>query len=299
MPLNSKETFSSVNGVNELPVINENGTYTEMVLSVGPEKGFKVVEYGTKITSSRLFGRWLAASKTLKGANDDMKAQFLNTASKTKSLLEAAEKTVDYQVTKLLADGFSIGAAYGPGSATPKGLSLFSASHTIYADGYTTYSNLATGALTAANLKAALVLQIAIRLENGDRVSQPRTEGYTLLVSPAGEQNAREILNDGSKFAATDNNSSKLNIFMFEGFKVNLEILEKLGDNGIGSDVMWFVLNKPGLKQAKAAKMIRLANAQVDSYINNETKQSIIDISEAFTVEHFGLEYFVVGSTGV
>jgi len=299
MPLNSKETFSSVNGVNDLPEINENGTYEEMVLSVWPEKGFKVVEYGAKITSSRLFGRWLAASKTLKGANDDMKAEFLNTASKTKNLLLAAEKTVDNQVAKLLTAGFTVSAAYWPGSATPKGLSLFNAAHTIYADGYTTFSNLATGALTATTLKAALQLHIAIRLENGDRVQQPRAEGYTLLVSAAGEENAREILNNGSKFSATGTNANVENIFMFEGFKVKLEILSKLGDNGIGTDVMWFVLNKPALVEAKAAKMIRLANATVDSYTNNETKQSIVDISEAFAVDHFGLEYFCVGSQWV
>jgi hypothetical protein len=43
---------------------------------------------------------------------------------------------------------------------------------------------------------------IAIRLENGDKVSQPRMEGYTLLVSAAKEMATREILNNGSKFAA-------------------------------------------------------------------------------------------------
>jgi len=302
MPLNSNETFSSVNGVNELPTINENGTYEEMVMTVWPEKWFKVISYGEKVTSSRIFGRWLATSKTLKGANDDMKAEFLNTASKTRNLLTAAEKIVDVQATKLLADGFSVSAAYGPGSATPKWLSLFNASHTIYADGLTTFSNLQTGALTATTLKAALQLHIAIRLENGDRVKQPRTEWYTLLVSPAGEENAREILNNGSRFASDGNNSSKENIFSFEGFRVKLEILEKLGDydrsgTQIGTDAMWFVLNKPALVEAKAAKMIRLTNATVDSYMNNETKQSIIDVTEDFCVDHFWLEYFVVGST--
>jgi len=297
MPLNSNETFSSVNGVNELPVINENGTYEEMSSSVGPEKGFKVIEYGEKITSSRLFGRRQAASKSLKGASDDIRKEYLNTASKTRNLLSAAEKGAEYQTTKLLTKGFSVSAAYGPGSATPKGLPLFSASHTIYADGFTTFSNLVSGALTSTTLKAAIQLHIAIRLENGDRVSQPRKEGYTLMVSPAGEENARSILNDGSKFAAAGTAETR-NIFMFEGFRVNLEILEKLGDydrNGeaIGTDVMWFLSNKPIIKETKAAKMIRLANAQIDTYTNNETKQSIIDVSESFAIDHYGLEYAI------
>jgi hypothetical protein len=124
-----------------------------------------------------------------------------------------------------------------------------------------------------------------------------------LCVAAEGEENAREILNNGSKFAATGTNANVENIFMYEGFRVKLEILEKLGDydrNGtqIGTAVMWFVLNRPSLVEAKAAKMLRLTNATVDSYMNNETKQAVIDITEDFTVDHFGLEYFVVGSTG-
>ena len=34
LPLSSNETYSSVNGVNSLPTINENGTKEEMELSV-------------------------------------------------------------------------------------------------------------------------------------------------------------------------------------------------------------------------------------------------------------------------
>lgn len=302
-PLNDDERFGSVNGVNELPTINENGTYEEMTSTVGPKKGFEVVSYGEKITSSRLFGRWLMASKTLVGATDTIRKEFLNTASKTRNLLMAAEKSIDIEATKLLTSGFTVSAATGPGSATPKGLSLFNASHTIYAEGHTTFSNLESGALTAITLTAAIKKHISIRLENGSRVKQPRVEGYTLLVSPDGEENARSILNDGSKFAADGNNSEKRNVFMFEGFRVKLEILEEVGNydrNGvqIGTAVMWFVLNKPALVEAKAAKLIRLTNATVDSYMSNETKQSVIDITEDFTVDHFWLEYFVVGSTG-
>jgi hypothetical protein len=55
-------------------------------------------------------------------------------------------------------------------------LSLFNAAHTIYADGLTSFSNLASGALTDTTLKAALKLHIAIRLENGSKVKQPRME---------------------------------------------------------------------------------------------------------------------------
>jgi hypothetical protein len=39
----------------------------------------------------------------------------------------------------------------------------------------------------------------------------------------------REMLNNGSKFAATGSNSALENVFMFEGSRVKLEIMERLG----------------------------------------------------------------------
>jgi len=302
-PLSSTETYSSVNGVNELPVILENGTKEEIEVSVWPSKGYSIVEYGGKITSSFLFGEWLRTAKTLNGASDDLKAEFVAQSQKTKKLMNAAEKGMEYECVKVYTKGFSTTAGYWPGSATPKGLSLFNASHTVFATGGT-FSNLATGALTSTTLKAGIQLHIAARLENGDRVSQPRTAGYTLYVSPAGEVNAREILNNGSKFSALSaNNSNVENVFMFEGSKVVLEIMEKLGDYDkdgtlIGTDVMWFLANKPALKEAEAFKFIRLYSPIVKQYMNDETDQSIVDIRNGFAADHYGAEYFVVGSTG-
>ena len=302
-PLSSKETYSSVNGVNELPSILENWTKEEIEVSVGPEKGYKIVEYGGKITSSFLFGERLKKSQTLKGASDDLKAEFVSQAKKSKKLMQAADKGMEYECTKLYTKGFSISSAYGPGSATPKGQPLFSASHSIFATG-TTFSNLVTGSLTATTLKNAIEKHIKIRLENGDRVDQPRTEGYTLFVSPDKEMAARELLNNNSKFAATGSNSAAENVFMFEGSRVKLEIMEKLGSydkegTKIGSDTMRFLVNKPGLKQSESLKFIRLYSPIVKQYMNNETDQSIVDIRNGFAVDHYGAEYFIVGSEWV
>jgi len=105
---------------------------------------------------------------------------------------------------------------------------LFSNSHTIFATGGT-FSNLVVGALSAKTLKQAIKKHIDIRLENGDRVNQPRTAGYTLFVSADLEMEAREILNNGSKFAAAGATSATENVFMFEGSRVKLEVMEKLG----------------------------------------------------------------------
>ncbi len=302
-PLSSKETYSSVNGVNELPSILENGTKEEIEVSVGPEKGYRINEFGGKITSSFLFGEWLKKSQTLKGASDDLKAEFVNQAKKAKKLMLAADKGMEYECTKVYTLGFSISNAYGPGSATPKGQPLFSNSHTVFATGGV-FSNLQTGALSATTLKEAIQKHIDIRLENGDRVDQPRTEGYTLFVSPDGEMAAREILNNGSKFGATGNNSSLENVFMFEGSRVKLEVMERLGSydrNGalIGTTTMWFLVNKPALKMSEALKCIRLYSPIVKQYMNDETDQSIVDIRNGFAVDHYGAEYFIVGSTGV
>ena len=301
-PLSENETYGSVNGVNELPKILENWTKEEMLLSVGPTKGYSIVEYGSKITSSFLFWEWLKTAQTLKGASDDLRAEFVNQAKKTKKLLQAADMWVEIECTKVFAKGFAITAAKWPGSATPKGLPLFSASHTIYATGGT-FSNLETGALTATNLATAIGKHIAIRLENGSRVKQPRMEGYTLFVSADKELAARVILNDNSKFAGTGTNANLGNQFMFEGSKVNLEVMDKLGDydkdgNIIGSTTQWFLVNMPALKEAEALKFIRLYSPLVKQYMNNETDQSIVDVRNGFAVDHFWAEYFIVGSNG-
>jgi hypothetical protein len=157
--------------------------------------------------------------------------------------------------------------------------------------------------LTATNLATAIEKHIAIRLENGSRVKQPRMEGYTLFVSPGKELAARVILNDNSKFAGTGTNANLGNQFMFEGSKVNLEVMDKLADydkNGtiIGSATQWFLVNMPALKEAEALKFIRLCSPLVKQYINNETDQSIVDVRNGYAVDHFGAEYFIVGSNG-
>ena len=261
------------------------------------------VEFGGKITSSFLFGEWLKKSQTLVGAKDDLKAEFVAMAQKTKKLLKAAEKGMYYEALKVLTKGSSITAAYGPGSATPKGKALFANNHTVYSTGWTfdntgtVLTNLATG--TAA-LKAAIGKHLAIRLENGDRVQQPRSEGYTWFVSPDQEVLAREILNNGSKFSASGTNSAVENVFMFEGSKVKLEILDKLWDtdrdgNVIGNTANWYLVNMPALREAEALKCIRLYSPIVKQYMNNETDQSIVDIRNGFTCDHYGAEYFIVG----
>lgn len=302
LPLSANETYSSVNGVNSLPTINENGTKEEMELSVWPTKGYKIVEYGAKITSSFLFGEWLKKSKTLNGAKDDLKAEFVNIAQKTKKLMLAAEKGMAHEAIKVLTKGFSITTAYGPWSGTPKAKALFASNHTIYKTGGT-FSNIVSGALTSVTLKEAIAKHLAIRLENGDKVDQPRKEGYTLFVSPAGEMNAREILNNGSKFAATGSNASAMNVFEFEGSRVRLEVLDQIGDYDsegvqIGTDVMWFLANMPIIRETQALKCIRLYSPIVKQYMNNETDQSIVDVRNGFTCDHYGAEYGIVGSTG-
>lgn len=302
IPLSVNEVYSSTNWVNSLPEINENGTKEEMELSVWPKKGYEIKEYGGKITSSYLFNQWLKTAKTLNGASSDLQAEFVSKGNQTRDLLISADMGMAEEAIKVLAKGFSITAAYWPWSATPKGKALFASNHTVYKTGGT-FSNLETGALTSTNLKTAIAKHIAIRLENGKKAKQPRTEGYTLFVAPEGEMNAREILNNGSKFWATGSNGSLENVFMFEWSRVKLEVIDGLGDpdsNGvaIGTSAMWFLVNMPLLRQMKALKCIRLYSPVVKAYVNNETDQSIVDIRNGFTCDHYGAEYCIVGSTG-
>jgi hypothetical protein len=51
----------------------------------------------------------------------------------------------------------------------------------------------------------------------------------------------------------------------------------------------------PALREAEALKCIRLYSPIVKQYMNNETDQSIVDIRNGFTCDHYGAEYFIVG----
>ena len=244
--------------------------------------------------------KWVEASETLENADSSVKSEWARIARNIKGLERSKIKTKNKLFVELLANGRKTDQAFGPGSLTPYGQALFSTAHP-YLEGTKTFSNYA-GALSldATNLKTAInQLKVDVRLQNGDYIDVP-TE-YELLVPKELETTARETLNNGSNFAADGSNSSKENVFVFEGSRVKLVVLPTLGGldkrgNQIGTGTMWFVYNREGAMQAQAARYIELYPAEIEVYKNDDNKNHYISVDMSCTVDHYGLEQFVVGA---
>lgn len=55
-----------------------------------PDKGFEIVEYGEKLTTSFLMYQWLKKSKNIKGADSQIKKEWMTLARDSRFLIEAA-----------------------------------------------------------------------------------------------------------------------------------------------------------------------------------------------------------------
>jgi hypothetical protein len=101
------------------------------------------------------------------------------------------------------------------------------------------------------------------------------------------------------------NNSITVNTFTsIDWFKVGLLVLESIGQPdanwvAIGTGAEWFLLDQNRLKLAQALVLRVLWNDEVDNYIDQRTKEFVIDIDLAFSIEHHKAEIGIVGSLWV
>jgi hypothetical protein len=125
---------------------------------------------------------------------------------------------------------------------------------------------------------------------------------YTLLVPRALETTARTILNSGNNmagmFAGTGSNANLLNQFAFEGNKIELVVVDMLGEpdeNGvaIGNTAMWFLMDKAYALRYKAFRMFTLWSNEVDNYFDKSTKSYIVDITTGLGFDHYQPEAIV------
>lgn len=313
--LTPDQKFRASIGAYELDEIDEGDDFPIMKTGMTKEKGFAIKQYANQIPITKLFMKWIETAKTLEWADTSVKQEIGRLADNITALRRGKVKIVNQVALKVLTQGFSISATNGPGSATAYGQALFSAAHP-YGQGVTagTFQNVLggtwfgtlNGVLNATNLQGALnVLKQSCRLQNGDRVDTPSV--YKLLVSRANAVNARTILNTANSqagmFAGTGSNAMLLNQFNFNGNKVEIVELPYLGGRDgkwatIGSDTMWFVMDTEGANMAKALRMIKLYDAETGAYTNDSTKTSYVTIDLWFTVDHYGLESYIVGSQG-
>jgi len=62
----------------------------------------------------------------------------------------------------------------------------------------------------------------------------------------------------------------------------------------IGTETMWFIYNKEGSRIANAVRYIELYPAEIEVYKNDDNKNHYISIDMSCTVDHYGLEQFIV-----
>ncbi len=287
-----------------LPEMNENGTRERGKYGTGAEKGYKVKQYGQEYGISKL------ALKTLKDNwldkalfHPTVTEEIGNLSSNIKRLGISTKLTMVDEATKVLVNWFSISSDYGAGSPTPGWLSLFSNSHT-------SWDNLVAGAISDTTSQTKLLEGISLlrTIKNDKGATYKLPKLFTLVVSPTSEYVWRKALNNNGMFASTQDdvaigNDITMNVFVsVDWFKVALLVLESIGQpdtNGtlIGTWTEAFLLDRERLSMAKALRLIKLYDVEVNDYIDQRTQEYVVGCDLAFTVDHFGAEIGIVWFT--
>lgn len=305
--LNPSQKFGKISAGRGLANVSETGTKNRRNLANEATKGIYQQEIGEEFANSYLFSQWAKNAKTLSGADSDIQAEFLRIPAQIKSLYSGFDIRYAEELVRVWTLGFAVTAPTGAGSATPKGLALFSASHTISAGG--TFSNLVTAgnpyaSVTAgiAKLQEALDLHKAAKDENGKKIKQPKV--YKLYCSRVKETFWKQVLNNKGNASAIGTNQGVVNQFNFEGNMVELNSLDLIGDTdysgvAIGTDLMWFVTNPEYIKKAEALKTYRLYEPRIKTIEDQKTDEMITSIRAVVGADHYYAEYGIVGHSGV
>lgn len=297
----------SMVGPEVLQEIAEDGVSVLAQVLMGFSKRYKLKEYSLKYKCTKLLSKWLEAGPNFAGADSSVKTELLKFRDNLTNLIYGNILLRNQVMQDVFASGFSITSAYGPGSAMGDGAPLFSASHIIKKTGGT-YSNLATGPLSAVTLESTIQqYKTAMFAPNGYRVRTP--DIFTLMVPRALETTARKILNSGGDqagiYAGTLNNSALLNVFSFQGSKVKLVVLDMLGETkgdgtkigGVNGDAMWFLANTAYNTSYRSFRVFSLWDKEVETWKDPETSAMFTKIGTYFTADAFNSEW-IMGYAG-
>lgn len=287
-------------GPEPLQPMDEDGVASLVTILQGWTKKYQLSEYGLKNKCTKIFSKWIENGAQMQGADSSVLIELNKFKEQIERLLDGNILTRNEVMTKVFANGFSVTAAYGPGSATGDGVALFSASHVIKKTG-ATFSNLLGSALSAASLEAAIqTYKTAMYTPNGYRVKTP--DIFTLMVPRALETTARKILNSNGDqagiYAGTANNANLLNVFSFQGSKVRLVVLSMLGElgadgakiGGANADAMWFLANTEYNLKYKAFRVFQLWDKDVSMWKDDETDSIFTKITTYFTADAYNWE---------
>lgn len=297
--------YTSMLGTHGMDEIGEFDEFPIANKEQGYEKGYKMKRFGRAVAVSKPLRKWIEASAVSPKLDASTKRELAKLAKDVNLLISSTKITKNELATEVFTKGFSVTAAYWPGSASPDGQPLFSATHIIKSTGQT-QSNLQTGALTQANLTAAIEKLRNMRDWVGRKMKRAKT--YQLIVPTELEATARKLLNDWSNFAAavsdvSVSNSVTSNIFMWDGFRIELLVLETLNQpksdgTMVGSATQWFVLNREAAREYEAFKYLTLYTEEMDMWEDKKTKVLFVDVDLSFTCDHYNYEC-IVGSTGL
>ena len=241
--------------------------------------------------------------KDLKSAMNDMEDQAFEIAI-----------TQNEYITKCFTSWFAVDAEFGPGSAVMDGKALFADDHITVGTG-AVYSNIVEDTANAgqhaplnyANLQSAV--EMSRQMTDGLGIRMRRADIYDLVIAPELEATALDTLSDGNGFQpynytgteATNDNFA--NVFVTRaGFKVRLVVLDTMNQpdsqapwETIGSDVMWFVVNKEMANLRKALRDLKFGDISVKIYEDDETRATFITAEKFFGAQPLYPE-IVVGS---
>ena len=144
-----------------------------------------------------------------------------------KALARSGRAKVEKDAMIPLLNGFTVGSEIYDGEL------LFSAAHPLL-DSAGTTSNLATGALTEANLKKALQLMRETLDEAGNLIQFKATK---LIIPPALEDTAIRILKSNQIAGGELNDTNRF----LNGYGISIEVMDYLSEASGGSDTAWFL----------------------------------------------------------
>lgn len=254
---------------------------------------------------------WAQSNNQLKGADASVAQAIAEFVDGIKDLRSGAMRDKAIEATRVFTQGSSVSAAYGPGSQTPGGQSLFDTDHP-YDNSASTFRNVLGGSygtlnkvLSATSLQDMLdILTYGTRMANGDYVTIP--DYFTLIIPRQLRVTAGSIINSPNQvagaFAGTGSNSSLVNTFYFNENKVKFVVNSFLGTNTkkglIGSDTGYYLMNAEAAKEQRALRYLTLNDGELEMWYDQNTKNRYVSYYHACAFDHFGAEPFVAGSLG-
>jgi hypothetical protein len=183
--------------------------------------------------------KWIERANMSEGIAEELKMDLANSINQLARRVKSIKITENEYKTLVLTKGFEVSREYGYASAVLDGKALFADDHIIIGTNGT-FSNIVDNGsgqhapLTYESLKKAVKMLREMKDGNGIRVKRPTSGIYDLIVSPELEETALNILSDTNGFSpytytgTAASNDNYGNVFMRDGFKVRLTVLETL-----------------------------------------------------------------------